>query len=141
MNRICSLVVSSILLLGLGCDSSTLADCDDLAADAAVDVYASNPLEFRWEGASADEVVVSRTGDGVEVWNIYVDSDDPKLLNQIESPVAYGDVPSVSEGSELIEAQEASELELDVEYQVQVFIQCDDDSTVDLLATWTTASD
>ena len=130
-----------VSLLGLGCGSSTLADCDDLAADAEVSVYASSPLEFRWEGEAADEVVVSRTGDGVEVWNIYVDSEDPKLLNQIASPVAYGDVPSVSEGTELIVAQEASELELDVEYQVQVFIQCDDDSTVDLLTTWMTASE
>ena len=126
----------SVLTLAVGCSDSTLADCDGIAVEAEVDIFASDPLEFSWEGSAADEVVVSRTGDGVEIWNIYVSAEDDRLLNQISSPVVYGSSPPVSEQTELVTAQDAGELELNVEYQVQVFIQCEDDTTVDLVGTW-----
>ena len=130
-----------LILLGIfsllvsGCNKSTLADCEKVGTE--VSVSASSSPEFSWEGGAADEVLVARTGDGVEIWNIYVDSDDTDELNQIASSVTYGDLPSVDEGVDLVEAIPALDLELGVEYQVQVFIQCEDGGAQDLVGSWT----
>ena len=112
-----------------------MADCEKVGTE--VSVSASSSPEFSWEGGAADEVLVARTGDGVEIWNIYVDSDDTDELNQIASSVTYGDLPSVDEGVDLVEAIPALDLELGVEYQVQVFIQCEDGGAQDLVGSWT----
>ena len=131
------IVFPGILLACIpGCSDSTLADCDKVATDGEVAVFGSSAPEFSWEGGLADEILVARTGDGVEVWNVYVDSDDSLIQNQIASPVEFGVLPDVGEDVELVEAVSAGTLEIGVEYQVQVFIQCDGGGAEDQIGTW-----
>jgi hypothetical protein len=124
-------------MLALGCSDSTLAECENISADGEVSIVGTAAPEFSWEGGPADEILVARTGDGVEVWNVYVDSDDRDTLNQISSPVSYGSLPSVGEDVDLVEVVEAGDLEIGVQYQVQVFIQCEEGGDEDQVGTWT----
>jgi hypothetical protein len=129
-----------LILLGIlssffsGCNKSTLADCEKVGAE--VSISGSSAPEFSWEGGPSDEILVSRTGDGVDVWNVYVDSDDADALNQMSSPITYGELPNIEEGEVLVEEIPALDLELGVEYQVQVFVQCEDGGAQGLVGTW-----
>ena len=134
-------IIGLIPALLLGCSDNTLAECEKIDADGTVAIVGSDSPEFSWEGGPADEILVARTGDGVEIWNVYVDTDEERALNQISSPVSYGSVPSADEGVDLVEAVEPGELEVGVEYQVQIFIQCKDGGDEDQIGTWTVEGD
>ena len=133
--------VIALSLVLIGCGDSTLADCDKLDVNAEVIVQESSPPEFSWEGGPIDEIVVARTGDGVEVWNIYVDMDNADQLNQMPSPITYGVWPDVDEGVTLVEVVESEDLEVGVEYQVQVIMQCQDGSVSNVIGSWMTEVD
>lgn len=134
--------VPLLLSMGLvGCGESTLADCEKLEAASEVGIQESSPPEFSWEGGPVDEIVVARTGDGVEVWNLYVEADKADQLNQMPSPITYGVWPDLDEAVSLVEAIEPENLEIGVEYQVQVIMQCEDGSAANVIGTWLTEVD